>query len=108
MSCLSIVRAAGLLGGMPGLPTSAWLAKGEGEGDAALPDWLASGVSNGALPGAVRHVFTHFTLDLRVRRFHHPHVAANPIYFWQPINALDAIGLPTLFPQMRPSHVDIN
>ncbi|MDO9076407.1 MAG: A/G-specific adenine glycosylase [Brevundimonas sp.] len=49
----------GLLGGMMGLPTSAW---GVSPADAAPPvaaDWRAA--------GAIEHVFTHFSLTLTVR-----------------------------------------
>lgn len=46
----------GLLGGMLGLPTSAW-------SDAPLAEPVA-----GTAVGTVRHVFTHFALELDVRR----------------------------------------
>jgi A/G-specific adenine glycosylase len=49
----------GLLGGMLGLPTSGWDA-GEGAGPPVAADWR--GV------GSVRHVFTHFELELTVMR----------------------------------------
>ncbi|MFN3524252.1 MAG: A/G-specific adenine glycosylase [Phenylobacterium sp.] len=55
----------GLLGGMLGLPTSEWRAApfGEAEARAAAPvaaDWRAA--------GEVEHVFTHFSLTLRLLR----------------------------------------
>ena len=49
----------GLLGGMLGLPTSGWDA-GEGSGPPAVADWAEA--------GTVRHVFTHFELELTVMR----------------------------------------
>jgi A/G-specific adenine glycosylase len=49
----------GLLGGMLGLPTSGWDA-GEGSGQPVAADWRDI--------GSVRHVFTHFELELTVMR----------------------------------------
>ncbi len=52
----------GLLGGMPGLPTSAWTAAPPeaGEGAPAAAEWRPA--------GEVEHVFTHFPLTLAVLR----------------------------------------
>ena len=69
--------AKGLLGGMPALPGSAW-----GDAPRAEPA-LAK----------VRHVFTHFELRLAV-------IAGGKAQgegWWQPIDALHDIGLPTLY-----------
>jgi A/G-specific adenine glycosylase len=55
--------AGGLLGGMMGLPTSDWRAKAYSN-DEALGAAPAPGAWRWA--GAVRHVFTHFQLDLAV------------------------------------------
>ena len=43
--------------------------------------------------GSVRHVFTHFTLDLAIE------LAREPVGegWWQPLERLDEAGLPTLF-----------
>ena len=49
----------GLLGGMLGLPTTGWDA-GEGSGPPVAADWRDV--------GTVRHVFTHFELELTVMR----------------------------------------
>ena len=49
----------GLLGGMLGLPTSGW-DTGQGEGPPVAADWRDV--------GTVRHVFTHFELELTVMR----------------------------------------
>jgi A/G-specific adenine glycosylase len=68
----------GLLGGMAALPGSDWT-------DAIPP----------ARPqlGTVRHVFTHFSLDLAVE------LRADPVGvgWWQPRRSLAQAGLPTLF-----------
>ncbi|MBS0295538.1 MAG: A/G-specific adenine glycosylase [Proteobacteria bacterium] len=64
---MALVRrpAKGLLGGMLGLPTSDWRdqAWGEAELDAQAPVQAAWRDA-----GAIEHVFTHFSLALRVRR----------------------------------------
>lgn len=70
---------SGLLGGMAALPGS---------------DWTAEQPSSGAGEIArVRHLFTHFALDLAI-------VAANDRPaggWWQPVDSLDEAGLPTLY-----------
>jgi A/G-specific adenine glycosylase len=70
--------AKGMLGGMAALPGGDWA-------DAPL---------HGANPiGTVRHVFTHFSLDLHVV------LRSDPIGegWWHPIDRLDEAGLPTLY-----------
>ena len=69
--------AKGLLGGMAALPGS---------------DWTDVPVSADGL-GSVRHVFTHFALELAVERRFEP-VGEG---WWQPIDALEQAGLPTLY-----------
>lgn len=76
----------GLLGGMPGFPGTDWA---EGAPDPAPPlpaDWRL-------LPGAVRHVFTHFalTLDVAVAR-----VGAGAVPARGTFAPLDPAALPTL------------
>nr|WP_294171259.1 A/G-specific adenine glycosylase [uncultured Sphingomonas sp.] len=68
--------ARGLLGGMAALPGPEW-----SEARAAVQPLAA-----------VRHVFTHFSLDLLI-------VAARPPDdgWWQPLDRLDEAGLPTLY-----------
>ncbi|QNN68522.1 A/G-specific adenine glycosylase [Sphingomonas lutea] len=68
----------GLLGGMAALPSSDW-------GDSLAPDVNALSM--------VRHVFTHFALDLKIVR------AGEPIGegWWHPVDRLADAGLPTLF-----------
>lgn len=69
--------ARGMLGGMPALPGEDWT-------DAAA-------VRNGI--ATVRHLFTHFSLDLAIVP------AAEPVGegWWQRIGGLDQAGLPTLY-----------
>jgi len=80
--------ARGLLGGMRALPTGPWQESDPAtEGAPIEADWRPI--------GHVRHVFTHFTLELAV-------VAAetSPIEVkgeWWPIADIAAAGLPTLF-----------
>ena len=76
----------GLLGGMPGLPTSDWTAAapGPGEGAPAAADWLSA--------GEVEHVFTHFPLTLSVFRAE----ADVPGAEWTPVAQAERV-LPTVF-----------
>ena len=69
--------AKGLLGGMAALPGPEWQ-------DAPL---------DGPAIGRVRHVFTHFALDLAIVE------KAEPVGegWWQPIDALEVAGLPSLY-----------
>jgi A/G-specific adenine glycosylase len=82
----------GMLGGMRALPGTAW---GVGE-ERAIPfagDWRWS-----AAP--VRHVFTHFALDLHVAHIvlagGSPDMPGEDGQWW-PVNRLEDAGLPTLF-----------
>ena len=70
--------AKGLLGGMAALPGS---------------DWSADAPSLVSAIGTVRHVFTHFSLDLAVI----PRFDPEGEGWWQPLERLDAAGLPTLY-----------
>ena len=69
--------AKGMLGGMAALPG---------------PDWQDSPV-DGAAIAKVRHVFTHFALDLAVVPASEPQGEG----WWQPIDRLAGAGLPTLY-----------
>jgi A/G-specific adenine glycosylase len=79
----------GLLGGMRALPTSAWEAAPDLAAAPITADWsLAS--------ARVRHVFTHFSLDLQVAVARTER--ANPEHGeWWPISRLSEAGLPTVF-----------
>jgi A/G-specific adenine glycosylase len=72
--------ARGLLGGMAALPVGEW-------SDRPL-------TPRTAVLGRVRHVFTHFTLDLTIVASPAP---GAPDGWWQPLASLDRAGLPTLF-----------
>jgi A/G-specific adenine glycosylase len=71
--------AKGLLGGMAALPGDAWA-----EGPRPVM---------GPTLGTVRHVFTHFALDLRIE----PRSSCEGDGWWQAIDSLDQAGLPTLY-----------
>ena len=70
--------ATGLLGGMAALPCSDWTD--------AVPDRLNA-------IGTVRHVFTHFSLDLDIVPCADPQGEG----WWQPLDRLNEAGLPTLY-----------
>ena len=71
--------AKGLLGGMAALPGNEWTDQPQGAAGPTL--------------GIVRHVFTHFSLDLRIER--RPCTIGDG--WWQPVDGLDNAGLPTLY-----------
>jgi A/G-specific adenine glycosylase len=88
----------GLLGGMTEVPTTAWTHDFDAEGalrDAprlprAQPKWRR-------LPGFVRHVFTHFPLELEVYRAEIPTGARPPAGArWIPLADLHGEALPSL------------
>lgn len=122
-----IVRRAEkrMLGGMTGLPDTAWDARGGAQSDSArggaqtdkrragVPadrargDMVATGWDAGGppVPGAwvalnrpVAHVFTHFRLELTVERLvvERGCVPEGEGQWW-PLGRIDAAGLPTLF-----------
>jgi A/G-specific adenine glycosylase len=69
--------ANGLLGGMAALPGSEW----------------TEAVPNGQPIAGVRHVFTHFSLELGIE------LRSEPVGegWWQPVESLSEAGLPTLY-----------
>jgi A/G-specific adenine glycosylase len=78
--CVWLIRrpAKGLLGGMAALPGTE-LTQDEPDTRSAI--------------GSVRHVFTHFSLDLWVVR----RAAPDGEGWWQPLDSLAEAGLPTLY-----------
>jgi A/G-specific adenine glycosylase len=70
--------AKGMLGGMAALPGGEWSEAG--------PDRLNA-------IGTVRHVFTHFSLDLAIV----PRSEPDGEGWWQPLESLSEAGLPTLY-----------
>lgn len=81
--------AKGLLGGMRALPSGEWGDTAGTEGAPVAADWRVLGPP-------VRHVFTHFSLDLSVAAASVQR-ANVPGGEWWPIADLDAAGLPTVF-----------
>jgi A/G-specific adenine glycosylase len=71
--------ARGLLGGMSALPGGDWTDE--------------AGEPSSRSIGTVRHVFTHFALDLMIEARDEPEADG----WWQPLDALDDAGLPTLY-----------
>lgn len=79
----------GLLGGMLALPSSGWDGQQRASGERLV----------GAAPlGDVAHVFTHFTLRLRVNRIRLKSGCNAPVAGeWWPRDRIDQAGLPTIF-----------
>jgi A/G-specific adenine glycosylase len=80
----------GLLGGMRTLPTGPW-----SEDEPALSG--APIDAGWSLAGRVRHVFTHFSLDLTLACASLPQPVDIVGGTWWPIESIDAAGLPTVF-----------
>ncbi|MGN6155614.1 MAG: A/G-specific adenine glycosylase [Sphingomicrobium sp.] len=70
--------SSGLLGGMAALPGG---------------EWTGDKVTVAPVLGSVRHVFTHFALELQVVASDEPPSDG----WWQPLDALEGAGLPTLY-----------
>jgi A/G-specific adenine glycosylase len=90
------VRAAkGMLGGMHEVPATPWDSKAGWRAD---PDDHApvDGAVWIALPGVVRHGFTHFDLELEVLAVRLRDQPPVPGAEWWPLDRLDAAALPTL------------
>ncbi len=83
----------GLLAGMTSVPTSAWDARTDGATDVtAAPfvgDWQPC--------GSIRHVFTHFELELFVFKAHIGNSATTPVgHWWSPADVVSSEALPTV------------
>jgi A/G-specific adenine glycosylase len=78
----------GLLGGMAALPGSEWRESEPGQLNAL---------------GTVRHVFTHFSLDLAIV----PRSETVGDGWWQPIATLESAGLPTLYRRAAQAALDV-
>ena len=84
----------GLLGGMVEIPSSAWL-----ERDAALAalageaplqaDWQATG-------RGIRHVFTHFALELEIAAANINKADLPLPYFWATVEEMETLALPSI------------
>ncbi|MGI8944087.1 MAG: A/G-specific adenine glycosylase [Qipengyuania sp.] len=79
----------GMLGGMRALPDDGWSAAGDGSGEAPLTGiWEEAGV--------MRHGFTHFALELSLRRYLGDARPRDGGEWWS-LDRLEEAGLPTLF-----------
>ena len=92
--------ARGLLGGMAEVPTTAWTAdfdETKALTDAPRFGHLQKCIAWQKTTGVVRHVFTHFPLELTVYRAELPRGAAAPAGArWVPIARLPSEALPSL------------
>jgi A/G-specific adenine glycosylase len=70
--------ATGLLGGMAALPG---------------PDWTMASLERLNAMATIRHVFTHFSLDLHIV----PRAEPDGEGWWQPLDRIAEAGLPTLY-----------
>src|SRR5262249_1722931 len=95
--------ARGLLGGMAEVPTTAWL--GDFDDSKALAEAPRFGASEKPvawrkMAGGVRHVFTHFPLELTVYRAEVPRRAAAPAGIrWTAVAGVGNQGLSDLLPK---------
>jgi len=90
--------ARGLLGGMTEVPTTDWVADFDDRTALAeAPQFSPKRVAWRKTPGVVRHVFTHFPLELTVYRSELPRQAAAPAGTrWIAIAELGSEALPSL------------
>ena len=79
--------ARGMLGGMVALPGT---------------EWTEDSQSAPTGPARVRHIFTHFELELQVVR----NAQAVGVGWWQPLDRLDQAGLPTLYRKVAAAMLD--
>lgn len=83
-------EGTGMLGGMRSLPDDGWHSGGDGDRKAPhAAKWQDAGV--------VRHTFTHFSLELSVKRGLAESTEINRSGEWWPIDQIESAGLPTLF-----------
>jgi A/G-specific adenine glycosylase len=81
----------GMLGGMRALPDDGWSARRDGSGETPIAGRWADA-------GAIRHVFTHFALDLHLAVCSEGDPDSLPVAGeWWPVERIDEAGLPTLF-----------
>jgi A/G-specific adenine glycosylase len=89
--------SSGLLGGMTEVPTTAWAADFDDRKALGEAPRFSSPVAWRKMPGVVRHVFTHFPLELTVYRTEIPRQAAPPPGTrWIGIARLGGEALPSL------------
>ena len=83
---------SGLLGGMSEPPTTGWTARQDGDDSVDAAPFAAAWQA----AGSVRHVFTHFELNLSVYRADHVSHIAPDGWWWSPRQALMSEALPTV------------
>ncbi|MEQ8394141.1 A/G-specific adenine glycosylase [Thalassobaculum sp.] len=88
-------QAKGMLGGMHEVPATPWDSKTGWEVDAD-DHAPVSGAAWIAIPGVVRHTFSHFHLELEVTAVRLGDEPALDGGQWWPIDALDSAALPTV------------
>ncbi|MFQ5774477.1 MAG: A/G-specific adenine glycosylase [Kiloniellaceae bacterium] len=86
--------ARGLLGGMMEVPSTEWRARGPAEAEAAAQAPVPARWS--ALPGVVRHTFTHFHLELAVWAGRASGAGEAAPGVWVRPDDLGAVGLPSV------------
>ncbi len=83
-------QGTGMLGGMRSLPDDGWHSGGNGDATAPIDgEWERLGL--------VRHMFTHFSLEMSVLKTTAPGDPAARSGRWWSITEIDDAGLPTLF-----------
>ncbi|HKT15250.1 MAG TPA: A/G-specific adenine glycosylase [Allosphingosinicella sp.] len=83
----------GLLGGMLAFPTGSWSDHAEpGDGAPAIAEWSDA--------GSVEHVFTHFSLSMRLLCADAGKSVRSAGDIWWPAERLGEAGLPTLFAKL--------
>ncbi|MDP9196674.1 MAG: A/G-specific adenine glycosylase [Pseudomonadota bacterium] len=95
----------GLLGGMPEFPSTPWIAERQ-EVKALLAQAPCKACWQ-VLPGHVRHVFTHFPLEMSVAVGCLSAGQKVMEGMWVPVDALDRLGLPSLMAKIV-RHVSAN
>ncbi len=84
--------SSGLLGGMAEVPGSDWTARQDGITDISAAPFPAAWHAT----GSIRHVFTHFALELCVFKANLPDDASPGDGWWSPPSALPHEALPTV------------
>ena len=83
-------QGSGMLGGMRALPDDGWHSGSDGSGEPPITaQWEQLGM--------VRHIFTHFSLEMTVLRSRASAPPSGRDGQWWPIDKVDEAGLPTLF-----------
>lgn len=99
--------ADGLLGGMIEFPSTPWQER-TGEGPEDSPEKAAPwGRDWRCLPAPVRHVFTHFELELMVFAGRATQAQIPDAAFWWPVARLDDQALPSVMKKVAAAALDV-